>query len=427
VDAGFPQKMRPTYEEHAMNAPTASVPQLLSPQEASVFSDTRELLAHAKRDARRRNFQDWLICDIDAHHVETVSWKEIIRYIEDPVVREQAIHFMNERIGAPPYGLNGDIGLRYQSVGGRIPHQDGQRETVTETDVHRDVTLTRRAMESLAIDYMVVFPTPMLFLGMHPQPEMEVWLSRAYNRWLIDNILSADDRIKTLAYIPFNTPVEAERAVKDFADAKGVIGFCIPSTRYKPVHHNDYMRLYAMIQETGKPVAFHAGYHWNDPSLATINRFVGMHALGFVWCNLVHMTNWILNGIPERFPRLKSIWVESGLAWVPFLMQRLDDQFLMRPSEAPQLKRLPSEYMREHCWYTTQPMEISNQKALQCTLEMINAETQLLFASDFPHFDFDLPSTIYDLPFLTEQAKRNILGLNAARIFGLDPTPRKTL
>jgi predicted TIM-barrel fold metal-dependent hydrolase len=368
-----------------------------------------------------------LICDIDAHHVETVSWKEIIRFIEDPVVREQAIHFMNERVGAPPYGLNGDIGLRYQSVGGRISHQDGQRETVSETDVHRDVTLTRRAMESLAIDYMVVFPTPMLFLGMHPQPEMEVWLARAYNNWLIESVLSADDRIKTLAYIPFNTPVEAERCVQEFADRKGVIGFCIPSTRYKPVHHNDYMRLYAMIQETGKPVAFHAGYHWSDPSLASINRFVGMHALGFVWCNMIHMTNWILNGIPERFPRLKSIWVESGLAWVPFLMQRLDDQYLMRMSEAPQLKRLPSEYMREHCWYTTQPMEITNQKALKSTLEMINAESQVLFASDWPHFDFDLPSTIWDLPFLTEQAKRNILGLNAARIFGLDPTPRKKL
>jgi hypothetical protein len=410
-----------------MNAPTASVPQLLSPQEASVFADTREILAHAKRDARRRNFQDVLICDIDAHHVETISWKEIVRFIEDPVIREQAVHFMNERVGAPPYGLSGDLGLRYQSVGGRIPHQDGQRETVTETDVHRDVTLTRRAMESLAIDYMVVFPTPMLMLGMHPQPEMEVWLARAYNKWLIENVLSADDRIKTLVYVPFNTAVEAERVVKEFADQTGVIGFCITSTRHKPVHHNDYMRLYAMIQETGKPIAFHAGYHWNDPSLATINRFVGMHALGFVWCNLVHMTNWILNGIPERFPKLKSIWVESGLAWVPFLMQRLDDQYLMRPSEAPQLKRPPSEYTREHCWYTTQPMEISNRKALQCTLEMINAETQLLFASDWPHFDFDLPSTIYDLPFLSEQAKRNILGLNAARIFGLDPTPRKKL
>jgi predicted TIM-barrel fold metal-dependent hydrolase len=58
---------------------------------------------------------------------------------------------------------------------------------------------------------------------------------------------------------------------------------------------------------------------------------------------------------------------------------------------------------------------------------MINAETQLLFSSDWPHYDFDLPATIYDLPFLSEQAKRNILGLNAARIFHLDPTPRKKL
>ena len=78
------------------------------------------------------------------------------------------------------------------------------------------------------------------------------------------------------------------------------------SARYKPVHHNDYMRLYAVLEERGLPIAFHAGYHWNDPSLATINRFLGMHALGFVWCNMVHMTNWVLNGIPERFPQAEE-------------------------------------------------------------------------------------------------------------------------
>ena len=53
------------------------------------------------------------------------------------------------------------------------------------------------------------------------------------------------------------------------------------------------------------------------------------------------------------------------------------------------------------------------------TFRMINAETQLLYSSDYPHWDFDLPSTIYDLPFLSESAKRNILGGNAARVFGL--------
>jgi predicted TIM-barrel fold metal-dependent hydrolase len=402
-------------------------PQFSPVQEISVHTDTRDILAIARRNAIRRGLQDWFVCDIDAHHVETISWKEIVTYIEDPVVRDNAIRFQNERLAAPPYGLNGDLGLRYQSVGGRIPHQDGQRETVEETGVHRDVVLTRRAMDSLGIDNMVVFPTPMLFLGMHPQPEMEVWLGNAYNRWLIDRVLSEDDRIKSLIFLPYNTPQEAERTVKELAGKKGVIGFCVTSTRNKPVHHNDYMRLYSMIEDTGKPLAFHAGYHWQDPSLATINRFLGMHALGFVWCNMVHMTNWVLNGIPERFPNLKSIWIESGLAWVPFLMQRLDDQFLMRQSEAPLLKQLPSEYMRRNCWYTSQPMETTHPRALEVTLEMINAETQLLFSSDWPHYDFDLPATIYDLPFLSEQAKRNILGLNAARIFHLDPTPRKKL
>lgn len=409
-----------------MQAPTPQRATDLPVQEIDVHTDTRDILAHAHAGAKKRGFQDWLICDVDAHHVETVSWHELVEYIEDPVIRHQAMLFHQEKLGGAPYGLNGDMGLKYQDVGGRIPHQASLREK-TEPGVHRDVTLTRRAMQALGVDYMVLFPTPMLTLGLHPQPEMEVWLGRAYNRWLADKVLSVDSRIKTLAYLPFNVPSEAERVIRDFADSPGVIGFCVPSTRHKPLHHNDYMRCYAMLEEAGLPIAFHAAYHWQDPSLATVNRFLGMHALGFVWCNMVHMTNWILNGIPERFPKLKSIWVESGLAWIPFLMQRLDDQYLMRPSEAPQLKKLPSEYMRENCWYTTQPMETTNMKALQLTLEMINAETQLLFASDWPHFDFDLPQEIYDLPFLGEQAKRNILGLNAARLFNLDPTPVKNL
>ena len=66
-------------------------------------------------------------------------------------------------------------------------------------------------------------------------------------------------------------------------------------------------------------------------------------------------------------------------------------------------------------------------RALECTLEMINAETQLMFASDWPHFDFNLPQMICELSCLSEQAKRNIMGINAARIFNLDPTPRKKL
>ena len=92
----------------------------------------------------------------------------------------------------------------------------------------------------------------------------------------------------------------------------------------------------------------------------------------------------------ERFPKLPVIWIESGLAWVPFLMQRLDHEYMLRPSEAPLLKKKPSDYMRD-MYYSSQPMEIQDMEALECTFRMINAETQLLYSSDYPHWDFDLP------------------------------------
>ena len=62
---------------------------------------------------------------------------------------------------------------------------------------------------------------------------------------------------------------------------------------------------------------------------------------------------------------------------------------------------------------------------METTFRMINAETQLLYSSDYPHWDFDLPSTIYDLPFLSEKAKHNILGGTAARLFKLPPRNEK--
>jgi hypothetical protein len=65
-------------------------------------------------------------------------------------------------------------------------------------------------------------------------------------------------------------------------------------------------------------------------------------------------------------------------------------------------------------------MEMDDLGLLESTLGAIDAKTQLVYASDWPHWDFDLPSIFLDLPFLDEQAKRNILGLNAAKLFNLD-------
>jgi hypothetical protein len=76
-------------------------------------------------------------------------------------------------------------------------------------------------------------------------------------------------------------------------------------------------------------------------------------------------------------------------------------------------------------YYSSQPLERSNIELTEATMKAMNADTQLLFASDWPHWDFDLPNSITTLPFLDEQAKRNILGLNAARLFNLEVPKHK--
>jgi predicted TIM-barrel fold metal-dependent hydrolase len=384
-------------------------------QQIDVHTDTREILANARQQAEERNYQDYVIFDVDAHHIETVHWGEICEYIEDPVIRSQAVTSQK----ANPYGLIGDRGMTYQDVGGRIPHDTARNETVEETDVHRDVVLTRRAMESMGLDYQVVFPTPMLSLGTHPQLHMEVLLGRAHNRWMVENLLKADNRIKSMLYLPISDPVASLKVIEEFGEEPGVIGFMVTSVRNKAIQENQYMKVYAALEERGLPLAFHGGYYWHEPAMALFNQFVGMHCVAFVLWNLVHLVNWVLNGLPERFPKLKVIWLESGLSWIPFIMQRLDSEYMLRSSEAPALKRLPSEYIRE-MFFSSQPMERHNLEALELTMKMMKAETQLLYASDWPHWDFDAPSVIWDLPFLDEDAKRNILGRNADRVFDLD-------
>ena len=184
-------------------------------EEITVKSDTRDVLAHASSAAAKKGFNDMLVVDVDAHITETAFWPEIVDRIDSDVYKQMAKSFQ-DRAGSPPGLLNSVPGMAFQDVAGRIPHQQGQYEPVEATDVHKQVTLTRRAMDSMGIDYMVVFPTPMLLLGTHPQAEVEVELAWAFNRWLTEEVLPEEPRMRGLMYLPFNTPEVCAKFVEEF-------------------------------------------------------------------------------------------------------------------------------------------------------------------------------------------------------------------
>jgi uncharacterized protein len=388
-------------------------------QQITTRTDSREILANAHRDIARLHLDDYFIVDVDAHHVEFDSWSEILDHLENPVLRHNAKSMTLNWPNAKQLAFsNHPVGLTFQDVFGRIPHQAELGEPVEKTDEHRDLTLVRRAMDSMGIQMQVVFPQPMLEMGLHPEPDIVTAMTFAYNRWFTKTILPREKRVKTLLCLPFHDPDASLKMIQEFGETPGVVGFMITSQRHAGVHKNMFMRIYHELEERGLPLAFHAGPTWGDTMTSTMNRFLSVHAMSFVTCNMMHMTNWIVNGLPERFPKLKVIWIESGLAWVPFMMQRLDHEYLMRQSDAPLLKRLPSEYIQD-MFFTSQPLEVTLPHMLEATFKAVHAETQLMYSSDWPHWDFDVPARIAGLPFLDEQAKRNILGENARKLFRL--------
>ena len=361
-----------------------------------------------------------MIVDCDAHHYESEHMGEILPYMENEVLKQLAMSSGSK-------GSRGNLMPRnvgYQDMGGRVTRYPlrGSEQTGNK-GFERDVTLGHRWMDAMSVDYSCLFPTGMLSIGSHPQKEMEFELCWAYARWVTEKVLpESGGRFYTMICLPFSDPEGSLRMVEEFGDRKGVGGFMVTTVRDNmAVYDNRHMKTYRALEERGLTLGFHSGPNWNgNNAFQSCNRFISAHALGFSWYNILHCTNWVVNGMGERFPKLPVLWIEAGLSWIPYVMQKLDHEFLLRPSECPLLKKKPSDYMRD-MYYSTQPMEIQDMDALETTFRMINAETQLMYASDYPHWDFDLPSTIWDLPFVSEKARHNILGGNAARLFNLPP------
>jgi uncharacterized protein len=370
-------------------------------------------LGNAYRETARRGLYDTLVVDCDCHHYEGSSYKDIAPHIDSPSVRDIFARYGSWQIDHTI--IPGSLGDRV--LAGRVRREVGVQPEDSGFDPVAWSVI--ESMLAMGIDYSVLFPTPMLVLGRHPQLEIEVEYSRGYNRWLTKEILPQSDALVTMPYLPITDPDVAVSFIEEFGEDPSVVGFLVTAARFQSLHENRFMKVFAALEERGLPLAFHSGPSWSGQEFETLNRFLSVHALGFPFNAMLHLTNMVINGIPERFPNLRFIFMECGVTWLPFIASRLDTEYLMRPSEAPLLRRLPSEYIADF-FHTSQPLEFASDEQMGINLKLIDAEHRLLYASDYPHQDFDHPSTIADLRCISSPARERILGLNAAELFGLE-------
>jgi predicted TIM-barrel fold metal-dependent hydrolase len=251
-------------------------------------------------------------------------------------------------------------------------------------------------------------------------PELSAVICHAVNEWQVAAWTGKDSRLRASVVVPYENAAAAAAEIRHWAGHRHFVQVLLLSRTAEPLGNRRYWPIYEAAVEAGLPVSVHAFGYGGAPITSTgwpsyyIEEMTG-HAQS---CQ-AGLASMLIEGIFEQFPKLRVIMVEAGFAWVPSLGWRLDKAWKTLRAETPHLTELPSESMLRHVWWTTQPMEEPEPR--QHLLDTIGwmGWDRLLFATDYPHWDFDDPAHALPLR-ITEDQRRAFFLDNARAVYGVD-------
>ncbi len=245
-------------------------------------------------------------------------------------------------------------------------------------------------------------------------------LAGAVNDWQIANWIERDARLHGSIVITQEHAPFAIAEIEKRAGDRRFSQIMMPPKSLEPQGRRRYWPIYEAAQAHGLPIALHVGGINGYPATASgsPSYYIEEHHSNVTAMQSL-ITSMVIEGVFEQFPRLKIVLVEGGIAWLPALKWRLDKHWKRLKSEAPHLKRAPSEYIHDHFWLTTQPLDEPDDAGdLAEAFELVGCG-RIMFSTDYPHWDFDAPAFVADKLKLSDDKMARIMGGNARELYGL--------
>jgi predicted TIM-barrel fold metal-dependent hydrolase len=380
------------------------------------------------------------VVDADSHWSEPA---DLFTRRAPAAVRDRVPH-VEEVDGEPIWVFDGHPLGRFSAAG--VIGRDGRKESShralhewTHDQVHvgaYDPAVRLGVMDECGIDAQVIFPSTIGLggqdLGLTDDPALCRLAVEIYNDGMAEIQAESNNRLLPMPLMPawdVDMSIAEARRVASLG-ARGVNMTSDPQDLGAPdLANTAWDPFWDVCSELQLPVHFHIGasvtamtffgsYPWPSHPMNTQLAIGG--SLLFIG-NARVVTNLILSGMFDRHPHLKMVSVESGVGWIPFILETLDYEMSENaPEELGQLKKMPSEYFRSNL-YATFWFE-KNRNKLPELIEAVG-EDNILFETDFPH-----PTCLYPKPLeavaskmatLSPEARAKILGENARRLYRL--------
>ena len=246
-------------------------------------------------------------------------------------------------------------------------------------------------------------------------------LAHAANDWQLHDWVAKDKRLKAGIVVPQEHPAFAAREIDARAAEHEAFRQVIISPRSsEPLGRRKYWPIYEAIARNNLILGLHpAGSSGGHATSGTgWGTYYMQEHYAFGTGMVGNVVSLIIEGVFEQFPGLKVAMIESGFSWAPSLGWRMDKQWQRSRKETPHLKRPPSEYLREHFWFCTQPMEEPEDPThLHDIIGWIGWD-RMMFSSDYPHWDYDDPRVALNFK-MTPAQRAGILRDNAQALYRL--------
>ncbi len=212
----------------------------------------------------------------------------------------------------------------------------------------------------------------------------------AVNDWIRQHWLDREPRLRASIVVPAQAPLLAAEEIDRCASDRRFVQVLLPVACEMMLGRSYYWPIYQAAARHDLPIGIHAGsmYRYAPTSTGWPSHYLHDYVANAQIFE-DQLLSLISNGVFNKFPDLTFVLLESGVTWLPGFIWRAVKTWRGVRAEVPWVSRSPAEIVRDNIRLTIQPFDAPNSEAVERIVEQIDADHMLLFASDYPHWQFD--------------------------------------